>query len=180
MPRELQEVVDPSEECNASIFRVKKSENSAFCFPQFSRFFNSLNIRQLSTLHRVFIVPSKAALSHRKHASFGISRENCCAEGHDIPIILKGAPSVGCRRHGRGQRERERERETDIYAGVNTVCIRTDISPALSNASQENCCFNCDVVTCYFRFAIYLSPPQGISQYSAARWRQNTTYGHKI
>jgi len=31
-----------------------------------------------------------------------------------------------------------------------------------------------------FRFAIYLSPPHGINRYSAATWRQNTTYGHRI
>jgi len=54
------------------------------------------------------------------------------------------------------------------------------MNPALSSTPQENCWFNCDVVTCYFGFAIYLSPPHGISRYSATRWRQNTTYGHRI
>jgi hypothetical protein len=49
---------------------------------------------------------------------------------------------------------------------------------ALANKTQ-NCWFNC-VVTRYFRFAIYLSPPHGISWYSAATWRQNTTFGHRI
>jgi hypothetical protein len=54
------------------------------------------------------------------------------------------------------------------------------MNPALSSMPQENCWCNCDVLTCYFGFAIYLSPPHGISRYSAARWRQNTTYGHRI
>jgi hypothetical protein len=40
-------------------------------------------------LYRVFIIaPSTAALSHRKHAFAGISRESCRALGHDRRDIL--------------------------------------------------------------------------------------------
>jgi hypothetical protein len=54
------------------------------------------------------------------------------------------------------------------------------MNPAPPNKTQENCWFNCDVVASFFGLAIYLSPPHGISRYSAATWRQNTTYGHRI
>ena len=39
------EAVGLSEECNASSFRDKQSENRDLCFPQFSRSYNRINIR---------------------------------------------------------------------------------------------------------------------------------------
>ena len=91
-----QKVVGLSEECNASIFRVKQSENSDFCFPQFSRFYNRLNIQQLyNIIQGVYcpqhgtIIAQKARI--RRHISWKLL---CSGTRYSevIPIILTGAP----------------------------------------------------------------------------------------
>ena len=96
-----------------------------------------------------------------------------------IPIILTGAPPAVCRRHGKATHTHTHTTAWHLRSGQYGRHQDWHMNPALPNTTQ-NCWFNYNVVTSFFRFAIYLSPPHGISRYGAATWRQNTTYGHSI
>jgi hypothetical protein len=123
-----QKVVGLSEECNASIFRVKRSENSDFCFPQFSRFYNCLNIQQLYNIIQGVSCPPARQHYHTEtmHPPAYLVKLLCSGTRYSggIPIILTGAPPQAVDGTGRPHTH---TRPPDIYTAVSMVGVRTDI-----------------------------------------------------
>jgi hypothetical protein len=78
------------------------------------------------TLHRVFIAPS-TALSHKKRASAGISRESCCAQGYATAGLSQSFLRALHLLSVEGMGSPPHTELPDIYAAVSMAGIGTDI-----------------------------------------------------
>jgi hypothetical protein len=132
-------VVGLSEKCNASIFRIKQSENSDFCFPQFSRFYNRLNIQQLyNTTQSVYCPQHGSIIAHKARIRRHISWKLLCSGTRYsgvIPIILTGAPRAGCRRYGKATHTHNRptSRQRSVWSASG---LTYEPSPAKYDAGE--------------------------------------------